>query len=826
MANNNSGKLKHVLVVETATLEAYSPHGGGPRFNVAPRNRRRHAADLLRQFRGIRTDIEGIQEERQRLGFDPEAGIVLQFESLKDFPLKFESLDLRAQGIELLSVRERDGKTAAVCYVPNGKLNTFIERIEAYRDEHTRGGKPKNNPLVANIESVQLAAVDALWSDDLTRMPAANVQSWWEIWLRSDDPAVMADLPQAAERAGITLTDEILRFPERTVVTANCTKRQLGRALRLVSTVAELREAKQTAADFVHTQPQKQYEIAQAFLAGISVNEHMNTAACILDTGVTQAHPLLEIALSDHDCHSYKAEWGAHDTEGHGTEMAGLTLYGDLASAIKGGPLELEHCLESVKILNPNDPNPPHLYGAVTIRASEIVEAVNPERKRVIGMAITAHGIENGEPSTWSAAVDALTSGYSDDRRRLMAISAGNSEQGGWHIHPGTCLQTSVQDPGQAWNALTIGACTHLDQLPAAQYPGWNATAVAGDVSPYSSTSAMWNPSWPIKPDVVFEGGNCAIDPNTGHASQADELSLLTTHGVPADRPFSLLWATSAATANAAHFAATLQARYPDFWPETIRGLVVHSADWTDAMKQHFHPLDTREKISQLMRYCGYGAPNLEQASWSASNQLTLIAQDRLQPYGKKERGGYKTKDIAIHTLPWPKAVLQDLHDAEVELRVTLSYFIEPNPGRRGWTGRYRYASHALRFDVKTPTETEQEFRQRVRSTTREDDDEGQVYASDAGEWEIGPQLRHRGSIHSDRWRGTASQLAERNMVAVFPVVGWWRERHHLQRWDRAARYSLIVTLKTPTEEVDIYTPVATQVGIQIGIDTTAEDGE
>ena len=38
-------------------------------------------------------------------------------------------------------------------------------------------------------------------------------------------------------------------------------------------------------------------------------------------------------------------------------------------------------------------------------------------------------------------------------------------------------------------------------------------------------------------------------------------------------------------------------------------------------------------------------------------------------------------------------------------MRVTLSYFIEPNPSQRG-NSRYRYQSHGLRFDVKRPTET------------------------------------------------------------------------------------------------------------------------
>jgi hypothetical protein len=33
--------------------------------------------------------------------------------------------------------------------------------------------------------------------------------------------------------------------------------------------------------------------------------------------------------------------------------------------------------------------------------------------------------------------------------------------------------------------------------------------------------------------------------------------------------------------------------------------------------------------------------------------------------------------------------------------------------GSRGWQGKYRYAPHGLRFDVKRPTETVDDFRRR-----------------------------------------------------------------------------------------------------------------
>jgi hypothetical protein len=52
-----------------------------------------------------------------------------------------------------------------------------------------------------------------------------------------------------------------------------------------------------------------------------------------------------------------------------------------------------------------------------------------------------------------------------------------------------------------------------------------------------------------------------------------------------------------------------------------------------------------------------------------------------------------------VFELRWPHDVLAELGATLVRLRITLSYFIEPNLGRRGWKKRHRYrlARPALR---------------------------------------------------------------------------------------------------------------------------------
>ena len=76
---------------------------------------------------------------------------------------------------------------------------------------------------------------------------------------------------------------------------------------------------------------------------------------------------------------------------------------------------------------------------------------------------------------------------------------------------------------------------------------------------------------------------------------------------------------------------------------------------------------------------------------------------------------------MQIHSLPWPQESLETLGETPVEMRVTLSYFIEPNPSRRGVRSRYRYESHGLRFDVKRPLESIDAFRGRISAAARDD---------------------------------------------------------------------------------------------------------
>ena len=834
MANGNGTKYRHFILSGTAETQAYRSRGGGDRPEIPERNRAQHARKLQGQMNEVRTAAESARQAQQEAGMEESLGIQVEFESFPDIELAFESLARERSGIELQNLRHEGQKTYATVFVPDGKFNHFESLIRAYLSEKkdSRGYPRDNRRLIDAIQQILSASLRALWTDDAEVFPTEEEGPlWWEVWLpiRGNQEATAEAFREQAETLGMRVAQGSLMFPERTVLLVRASLEQMQRSMVILNNIAELRRAKETAEFFDDMLIEKQRARLDDLLARIRYpSEEENVPyICLLDTGVNRGHPLLTPALVADDLHTVDPAWGVDDTHGHGTQMAGLALTGDLTELLAGSDaVELNHRLESVKLLQQNGAtgDDPHYHGRLTIEAVVRPEITDPLRRRVFGMAITTRdNRDRGKPSAWSAVLDSLAAdvdGYGANPR-LLIVSAGNVDDlGAWSRYPQSNDSDGIHDPAQAWNVLTVGACTNLDRIDDPDASKFKPIAPAGGLSPFSTTSLIWEPYWPLKPDIVLEGGNAAQDSQS--AVWMSSLSLLTAHHQPTDRLFTTARATSAATALASRFAAQIMAVYPDLWPETIRALIVHSAEWTDAMMDTFMPAHGNRLKSdylKLVRRCGYGVPNLDRALWSVADSLTMVVQESLHPFKREGSKNPVTRDMHLHSLPWPSGVLESLGEIEVEMRVTLSYFIEPNPSHRGVYSKYRYASHGLRFDVRRPTETTDAFLSRINAAAR-DEEEGTFHSGDDSRWLIGPRNRHKGSLHGDIWRGSAADLANRGLIGVYPAAGWWKTRHKLGRYNQIARYALVVSIRSPEVKVDLYAAVANQVApeIQVGI--------
>jgi hypothetical protein len=824
-------KRRHIRIERTPSAEPYiyPRKVVSAEFKCPPRDRTVHAQQLQEQLRGVQAAAAAAHPGQPVESYS----IAVEFWSDPGFELMLDSLENRQQGIEVACVRKENDISVATVYVPPGKMSFFLKRIEKYAAENTKSKKPKprHRDLVESIANVKLAAVRSFWTDEAALYPQDDQAIWWEVWLRcsrtDEGSEVLSVFRQTAGQA-IRLDRRDVRFEERAALLAWCAPADWASHPDLMDNLAELRKAKEPAGPYVQLTPADQAAFVRDLLSRVTSPAGDAPAVCILDTGVDWAHPLLAVGMDQASALTVDPNWRTNDHDGHGTEVAGLGLYGCLTQLLPNtATVALTHQLESVKILPPlgQGANDPKNYGAIVQEAVARAETAFPGRNRSVCMAITASDRDHGYPTLWSAAIDQMCSGELDDNRRLMFVCAGNvdglRDADSGYRYPQTNHAKGVEDPAQSWNAVTVGACTDLVHIQAAGLRGWNPIAPKGRLGPTSRTSMLWDSEWPIKPDIVMEGGNWAID-GCGRIDTVDDLLLLTSAKQDFGRLLTTFGDTSASVALAARIGAIIQGRYPALWPETVRGLMIHSAEWTPEMLAQF-PEVTRRR--DRLRCYGWGVPQLERALWSAENAVTLIYEGHLQPFDKVD-GQVKTKDMHIHALPWPEDVLRQCSAETVRMRVTLSYFIEPSPGRVGWTRRHRYQSHGLRFDVKRPTESVDDFRGRLSGEAREEEleesQEGTAPSAPQGgdqPWALGPKLRARGSIHSDWWQGSASELASCGYIGIFPVTGWWRERAHLGRWDRQARYSLIVSLETSRTDIDLYTAIAAQVGIatQIG---------
>ena len=857
MTEGTERRYRHFILERVTETEAYrSPRQRMERINVPERNRTQHGEELRRQINELRSEADSVREVQQDAGIEDGLGLQVEFESFPDVELAFESLARERSGIELLNVRHEENRTLATVFVPDGKLNHFERLIRDYLAEKkdSIGRARDNRRLIDAIQQIRAASLRALWTDTEAFPSAEEGSLWWEVWLpvRRDQKATTTDFRtrvgvqnirmlsihrdqkattstflERAKAQGIRIAPGEVSFPERTVLLTYASVDQMQRSMVTLNSIAELRRAKETAEFFDSLQPDDQAEWLKDLLdrTRFAAETDQTPHVCLLDTGVNRGHPLLTPALATSDLHTVEPAWGTDDDDGHGTEMAGVALAGNLTELLDSNdPVKIDHRLESVKLL-PHDgatgTDPQH-HGYLTVEAVARPEITAPARLRVFGMAITArNNRDRGRPSAWSAAIDSLAADVDGTNPRLMIVSAGNiKDPNAWSHYPDSNDTDGVHDPAQAWNALTIGAYTDLVRITEPDTNDYEPVAPKGGLSPFSTTSLTWQAHWPLKPDIVLEGGNAAKDSLS--AVWSSSLSLLTTHHRPAERLFTTTNATSAATALASRLAAQVMAVYPDLWPETVRALIVHSAEWTEAMKQMSFPQDkdpTKQDYSNLLRRCGFGVPDIDRVLWSVRNSLTMVVEESLHPF-KRETGKQPTlRDMHLHNLPWPCDVLESLGETSVEMRVTLSYFIEPNPSRRGTFSRYRYESHGLRFDVKRALESTDDFRKRINLAAR-DEEEGPRRSGSDPQWLIGAQGRHRGSLHSDIWRGTAADLASRGAIAVYPTAGWWKTRPTFERYDQMARYALVVSIKAPEADVDLYTEVANLIASAVQVET------
>src|SRR6218665_710383 len=373
----------HIVVPVRPRSEPFTiPIGGGasdgPGFSG---DRGRHGSTLVQEYERALAPLPDA----------PQAiGTYISFHSFPGLELALESLDVQRPGEqpELVAVREDDSADSTVqiatVYIPDGKKDYFLKRLTQYV-ESAGADKARNATLVEGIQSIRRATIRELWTDAEEAFPTDSREArWWEVWLRRRDGHELQRFTAFVAAQGLRTSEHYLGFGDRTVVLLYATADQLAQAFRSLDDIAELRQPHNVASFLTELPASEQADWVEELRQRLRPAADAAPVVCILDTGVQDEHPLLTDSIAAPDLHVADPRWQLRPTDCHGTEMAGLALYGDLRGAVlASGTVELRHRLESVKFLPHRGSNDRVLYGAVTARAVDPPEIQPVDRARV-----------------------------------------------------------------------------------------------------------------------------------------------------------------------------------------------------------------------------------------------------------------------------------------------------------------------------------------------------------------------------------------------------------------------------------------------------------
>lgn len=588
-------KFQHLLLSIKGKSEDFTAKGGGGESKrpspVA--DRFAHAEKLLAQL----ADIQVLAKEAGKRQLDiPESdrGVYVAVTGRPDEPFIYDSLG--KSDSKLLGLFQHDKAQMAAIFLSEKAAKKLINKIKNYRDKNLKkngkdSGVPLNKLLVESISEFSSGRLRNIWADHPDLFPAHGVTFRWETWLRS---GTWERFSLIAKKMGVKLASAPLAFPENDIALAFATPEQMEELMQRAGCIDRVRRSSVTAEFFDSLPAPEQNQFVKEALSRLEAPspDKAKSSVCVLDTGVNRGHPLLAPFLSADDCHAVDPGWGEGDHKGHGTEMAGVALFGDLTPVLDGhDQITPPHRLESVKVIPPKGENEYDQLAVITRQAVEIAETQGGDLARTYCLATTTgeDTPHDGFPTIWSAELDQLAvgQGVPGDARRIICVSAGNirDQLPNRKTYPKLNDATELESPGQSWNALTIGAFTEMQVLTDPTLNGYEPLAPEGDIAPDSRT-ASWEKVWPIKPELVLEGGNRAAGKD-GVGMNVPDLGILTTHKDFPNPFFTTTRATSPATADAARLSAILSADYPHLWPETIRALLVNSASWTPAMLGH-----------------------------------------------------------------------------------------------------------------------------------------------------------------------------------------------------------------------------------------------
>lgn len=470
---------------------------------------------------------------------------------------------------------------------------------------------------------------------------------------------------------------------------------------------------------------------------------------CILDSGINTNHPLLKNAVAESV--SFVDGEDEFDLAGHGTQVAGIVLYGSVEDCNKSDYWVPETWLFNGKILDKNCE-----FNIQTIE-STLVKAV--EYFVDLGCRIFNLSIGN-ENSPYDGkhirGIAYILDLLARKHNVLFVVSVGNFRgcddppvpAESWkEEYPEYLLgdHNRIIDPAPALSVLTVGSLAQHDatkgELLRPDDIDHLAAAKASQPSPFTRHGPTVKGA--IKPELVAFGGNFASPMRfEGKQWQFKDgepgILSLNAHFV-GNTLFSVCHGTSFSAPYITHLAARLLSNYPDASANLLRAILVNHADMPEECLSTFTE-EVRKSYSKAngrrdphVEIAGYGLINEENLYRSDESAVLLMAEDAIA-----------NDSYQFYELPLPEEFLRRKKSAR-ELRVSLSY----TPAVR--TTRLDYRATKIVFNLVKGRSLD-EVQKHFHKELQKDKDKLSDTVTSKANRTISSELRSKGSVQCSKW--------------------------------------------------------------------------
>lgn len=597
------------------------------------------------------------------LGVEPHLVVVFELGA----PIDPE--DFRRSGLRV--VDSSDGRVV-IAFADDPELAAFNERLDALA-----GGIPegrKNEPYAAFFDAINdlrpLGPDDRITHDVrsyLDSHPAdASLRLDVECWHPGDaERAIdwLGEVREAVEAAGGRFVDSMVN---------DFVGLLLARVYVPVGRVMELAELDVIARIDVLPMPvlsvPELFDTQVSELPEVLLPHDGAPIVGVVDSGVASAHELIAGTVVASDALGTGIEED-QDEHGHGTMVASILLHGDVPTAIaRGLPLRPMCRIASARVLDAENRFPVEELWERDL--AEAIEWCAAQGARIVNLSIGDDRSPFRPPRQMSAAavVDDLA------RRFGLVIVAASG-----NAHPADYLDTvdesaAVSYPAEMLRGHGLGPIDPATSMLSLTVGGMTHASAASGLSGAETVRRvpMGRPNWPspitrtgpgpggsVKPELVHRSGTLGIEDGRLVSNDA-ELGIVGARAM-AGRLLSWSVGTSFAAPAVSRVAAAVRSRFPNFTAETVRALVLVSAERLALDRALEGSPAARLEGERFL--VGYGKPSVGRAIESTSHRAVLVAADAVPidgvhiyeipvPTSFTHTGGKRGIDVALAYSP------------------------------------------------------------------------------------------------------------------------------------------------------------------------------